>query len=74
MRNKLLACLMAVLFVFQFYFFLIPAYAATCTADCGDGTSVSCSGASCIAKDGVGCEAYNADGKKAATGSCIQPE
>lgn len=28
---------------------------STCTADCGDGTSVSCTGASCTAKDYVGC-------------------
>nr|WP_157536224.1 hypothetical protein [Mucilaginibacter sp. L294] len=29
-------------------------FAATCKADCGNGTSVSCSG-TCAASDGVGC-------------------
>lgn len=28
---------------------------STCTADCGDGTSVSCTGVECTATDYVGC-------------------
>jgi hypothetical protein len=40
--------------------FPIPAFAATCTAQCGNGKSVTCTGTrDCIATDGIGCSARN---------------
>jgi hypothetical protein len=37
----------------------VPAYAATGTADCGNGLQVSCNAADCDCTDGIGCIATN---------------
>ncbi len=37
-----------------------PATRASCTADCPDGTTVTCTGDPCVAIDGVGCNAATA--------------
>ncbi len=47
--------------------------AATCTADCGGGRSVSCSGDSCGARDGVGCASFDAEGRETLRKSCAEP-
>jgi hypothetical protein len=73
MRNKWLLCLVGVLFILQFYVFLLPVYGATCTADCGGGTSVSCTGHRCEAVDGAGCQSWKADGTEATVGACAPP-
>jgi hypothetical protein len=40
--------------------FPIPAFAASCTAKCSNGTSVTCEGnRDCVATDGIGCVARN---------------
>lgn len=70
MRNKLLLCLVVVFFVLQLYVFVLPVYTATCTADCGDGISVSCTGAKCSAEDGSGCAAYDREGNLRSSGTC----
>jgi hypothetical protein len=44
---------------------------ATCTADCGDGTSWTCSGHSCWAGDGLGCDAQDENGKTIMGGVCM---
>ncbi len=41
---------------------------ATCTADCGGGISVSCSGSGCTAKDGVGCTEVDDNGNSTSKG------
>ncbi len=74
MKNTLVILLVGIFFVLQLYVFLMPAYAGTCTADCGDGTSVSCTGASCIAKDGEGCKGFDSNGNLRSEGHCIEPE
>jgi hypothetical protein len=48
------------------------AYSATCTAQCGDGTTASCSGETCGAEGGVGCFGRNRDGKIMSTGMCME--
>jgi len=41
----------------------ITAHAAECSADCGIGGTVSCSGSgACVAQDGWGCKASNGSG------------
>jgi hypothetical protein len=74
MRNTLLLCLTAVFFVLQLYVFLMPAYAGTCTAECGGGASVSCTGYSCFQEDGVGCWAWDRNENLVAVGKCQQPK
>ncbi len=36
---------------------------STCVADCGDGTTVSCSGIDCLAVDDAGCGSTHLDGE-----------
>lgn len=33
----------------------VPAFAGTCTADCGNGHTVTCAGEACFARNGDGC-------------------
>ena len=43
-----------------------------CTANCGNGYSVSCSGAVCGAIDGIGCRGSDANGKVRSEGFCLE--
>jgi hypothetical protein len=36
--------------------------AASCTATCADGTTVTCNGSGCTAEDGTGCNTLNSKG------------
>lgn len=63
-----------VLFLLQIYVFVMPAYGATCTADCGGGNSVSCTAYSCIATDKIGCRGYDENGKIVVEGNCKPPQ
>jgi len=47
-------------------------YSAQCTADYGNGYSVSCSGQKCSATDGSGCAGWDSNGKVKTVGFCIQ--
>ena len=51
----------------------IPAFAATCCAECPGKTPACCSGAICSARDGVGCEAESAGGSKSEN-LCVNQE
>ena len=44
---------------------------ATCTADCGTGGSVSCTGVECGAVDGAGCHAQGSTGKTTQLKLCL---
>lgn len=41
----------------------LPVKAADCTARCGNGGRVQCSGHTCEALDGVGCKAWDSRGR-----------
>jgi hypothetical protein len=41
----------------------ITVYAADCTAKCGNGGQVQCSGFRCTAQDGWGCAAWDSSGR-----------
>ena len=40
-----------------------PVFAESCSAKCASGGQVTCYGYSCTAKDGVGCNAYDQNGR-----------
>jgi len=40
-----------------------PVFAESCSAKCPSGGGVTCYGYSCAAKDGVGCSAYDQNGR-----------
>lgn len=48
----------------------ISIYAATCTADCGNGKEAKCTATKCKAEDGVGCWTPSDKGEWKLTGSC----
>ena len=47
------------------------ALAASCTADCGNGSFVTCEGYDCAAWQGLGCQARDKGGKKRAEANCF---
>ncbi|GEM_PF-1689434 len=63
-----------VLVVFEIYLFLNPVYAATCTAECGAGKTVSCSGHGCAANDGGGCMSWDQDRNLVEEKECSDPK
>lgn len=74
MINKIIALSVTAMFVIQMCILLVPLYAASCTADCPGGGSVTCTGHGCAAEDGDGCVAWNEDGQLFSRGSCVNSD
>lgn len=74
MCNRLLSCMSILLFLLEILILYDSAYAATCTADCGAGRSVTCTGPSCGAADKVGCAAFDEAGKELYRKDCKDPD
>jgi hypothetical protein len=53
----------AALIVVEAWLLATPVEAADCTANCAGGGSVQCSGHTCSANDGVGCTAWDQQGR-----------
>jgi hypothetical protein len=63
-RLVLVMLIYAALVIANAWVLALPVEAADCSAKCGNGGTVQCSGYSCSARDGVGCTAWDSHGRQ----------
>lgn len=69
-RNTPMWVFLVALLTMEIHLLLNYAYAATCTAECGGGRSVTCSGRGCFAGDGLGCMSWDKEGNVSEVEHC----